>query len=107
MRIDDINNEVENLAKEEGVWELGLEQELNKLPYTKHLDDGQYNDGQIAGFELGATWCYNKINKFQISDNVLFEQATVAMEEIYGSGCETEIDAYFRGAKWILKQTNK
>ena len=43
-------------------------------------------------------------NKFQISDDVLFEQATVAMEEIYGYGCETEIDAYFRGAKWILKQ---
>jgi hypothetical protein len=46
-------------------------------------------------------------NKFTISDKVLFEQAIVAMEEIYGSGCETEIDAYFRGAKWILKQINK
>lgn len=43
-------------------------------------------------------------NKFTISDEVLFEQATVAMEEVYGYGCETEIDAYFRGAKWILKQ---
>jgi hypothetical protein len=43
-------------------------------------------------------------NKFTISDEVLFEQATVAMEEYYGYGCETEIDAYFRGAKWILKQ---
>jgi hypothetical protein len=42
--------------------------------------------------------------KFTISDEVLFEQATVAMEQIYGYGCETEIDAYFRGAKWILKQ---
>lgn len=41
------------------------------------------------------------------SDKVLFEQATVAMEEIYGSGCETEIDAYFRGAKWMQKQFNK
>lgn len=35
-----------------------------------------------------------------VSDKVLFEQATVAMEEHYGYGCETEIDAYFRGAKW-------
>jgi hypothetical protein len=43
-------------------------------------------------------------NKFTISDEVLFEQATVAMEQHYGYGCETEIDAYFRGAKWILKQ---
>lgn len=37
-----------------------------------------------------------------ISDKVLFEQATVAMEEHYGYGCETEIDAYFRGAKWAM-----
>lgn len=37
-----------------------------------------------------------------ISDEVLFEQAIVAMEEMYGSGCETEIDAYFRGAKWVM-----
>ena len=39
-----------------------------------------------------------------ISDKVLFEQATVAMEEHYGYDCETEIDAYFRGAKWMQKQ---
>ena len=37
-----------------------------------------------------------------VSDEVLFEQAIVAMEEIYGSGCDTEIDAYFRGAKWAM-----
>lgn len=42
-----------------------------------------------------------------ISDKVLFEQATVAMEEMYGYGCETEIDAYFRGLKWMQKQFNK
>ncbi len=33
-----------------------LQKELDKLPYTKHLDDGQYNDGQVAGFENGARW---------------------------------------------------
>jgi hypothetical protein len=32
--------------------------EQDKLPYTKHLDDGQYNDGQIMGFQLGAEWAY-------------------------------------------------
>lgn len=37
--------------------------ELEKLPYEKHLDDGQYNDGQIAGFELGARWTFEMINK--------------------------------------------
>jgi hypothetical protein len=42
--------------------------------------------------------------QIEISDKVLFEQATVAMEEHYGYGCETEIDAYFRGAKWMQKQ---
>ena len=42
-----------------------------------------------------------------ISDEVLFEQATVAMEQMYGYGCETEIDAYFRGLKWMQKQLNK
>ena len=39
-----------------------------------------------------------------ISDEVLFEQAIVAMEQMYGYGCETEIDAYFRGLKWMQKQ---
>jgi len=42
------------------VWEQGLGAELQKLPYTKHLDDGQYNAGQLVGFEIGATWGYNK-----------------------------------------------
>jgi hypothetical protein len=49
-----LENEVEE------VWEQGLGPELQKLPYTKHLDDGQYNDGQLVGFEFGATWGYNK-----------------------------------------------
>ena len=39
-----------------------------------------------------------------VSDKVLFKQATVAMKEHYGYGCEIEIDAYFRGAKWMQKQ---
>jgi len=42
-----------------------------------------------------------------ISDDVLFQQATVAMEAHYGYGCETEIDAYFRGAKWMQEQNRK
>jgi hypothetical protein len=48
-------------------FEEALELELDKLPYTKHLDDGQYNDGKITGFELGARWCleYMKANKIQ------------------------------------------
>jgi hypothetical protein len=36
--------------------------EMNKLPYEKHVDDGQYNDGVQSGFELGATWTFKLLN---------------------------------------------
>ena len=36
-----------------------LEKELNKLPYTKGVDDGQYNEGVIDGFELGFNFVIN------------------------------------------------
>ena len=86
MRIDDINNEVEKLA------------EIN-YPMCEWAEE------QCLIRRLAFINGYNKAkNKFTISDEVLFEQATVAMESHYGYGCETEIDAYFRGAKWILKQ---
>lgn len=35
-----------------------LEKRLELLPFTKHLDDGQYNDGVVTGFEMGADWVY-------------------------------------------------
>ena len=38
-----------------------IEQYLKSFPYTKHLDDGQYNDGVISGAELGIGWVINKI----------------------------------------------
>ena len=40
----------------------------------------------------------------KLIDKDIFDQATLAMEEHYGSGCETEIDAYFRGAKWMQQK---
>lgn len=40
----------------------------------------------------------------ELVDKDIFDQATLAMEQWYGSGCETEIDAYFRGAKWMLEK---
>lgn len=56
----------------------------------------------------------NKIADKQIKNNVqklidkdIFDQAILAMEDHYGSGCDTEIDAYFRGAKWMQEQLNK
>lgn len=42
-------------------FEKEMEAEINKLPYIKHVDDGQYNDGQLAGFELGAEWARKHI----------------------------------------------
>ena len=47
--------------------------------------------------------CIVKTNH-EISDEEIFKQAILAMEEMYGSGSETEIDAYFRGAKWMQEQ---
>jgi len=55
---------------------IGLEEQLAKFPYEKHVDDGQYNDGVLDGFELGAEWGYQKakeksekpINLFTMED---------------------------------------
>jgi hypothetical protein len=40
----------------------------------------------------------------KLIDKDIFNQAILAMEEMYGSGCDAEIDAYFRGAKWMQQQ---
>ena len=50
----------------------------------------------------------SKINNVhKLIDKDIFDQAILAMEEHYGYRCETEIDAYFRGAKWMYEQLNK
>ena len=36
-----------------------LYKRINELPYTKHLDDGLYNDGQVSGFEQGAKFMFD------------------------------------------------
>ena len=64
-------------------------------------DEIMYKNGYVKGYNAAIS----DLPK-GISEKVLFEQATVAMEEHYGYGCETEIDAYFRGAKWMQKQKN-
>ena len=48
-----------------------------------------------------------KQNVEKLIDKDIFNQATLAMEERYGSGCSEEIDAYFRGAKWMQEQFKK
>jgi hypothetical protein len=39
-----------------------VEKYLKTFPYTKHLDDGQYNDGVIVGAELAIEWMKEQIN---------------------------------------------
>lgn len=40
-----------------------VEEYLKTFPYTKHLDDGQYNDGVIVGAELAIEWIKEQIKK--------------------------------------------
>lgn len=76
------------------VWEKGLEAELKKLPYTKHLDDGQYNDGQLVGFELGATWGYNKAKeKYKFTEEDLME-AMLQISEYYADNLNKDMDGH-------------
>lgn len=42
-----------------------------------------------------------------VSEDEVFKQSIKEMEEWYGSGCDSEIDAYFRGAMWMKKQLKK
>ena len=80
------------------VWEAGLEDELNKLPYTKHLDDGQYNDGQLAGFELGATWGYNKAKETLYTDEQVREAYWIGVNR--GNGVNViPIDNFLQSIK--------
>ena len=88
---------------------IEMENKLQEAAETNsekhHYAFGQQSEFYQIGFIEGAKW---QVETFppqtEISDKVLFEQATVAMEERYGSGCEEEIDAYFRGAKWMINK---
>ena len=98
--IVDTNEMILDDCEEVKNWDNFAEQKNLEL-----LAEEVYGKGIKPDYEEGFVDGYNQAkNKFTISDEVLFEQATVEMESHYGYGCETEIDAYFRGAKWILKQ---
>jgi hypothetical protein len=73
-----MNQDAKDGLYEDDVWKVGLEDELNKLPYTKHLDDGQYNDGQLVGFELGATWGYKKAQETLYTEEQVREAINLA-----------------------------
>jgi len=42
----------------------------------------------------------------EITDEEIFKQSVLVMEERYGSGCDKEINAHFRGAVWYREQLN-
>lgn len=65
----------------------------------KHYTESQKNEERVSNDEI-----MRDLRVQKLIDKDIFDQATLAMEERYGSGCEEEIDAYFRGAKWMQEQ---
>ena len=71
---------------------------------TSSLMDGKYytetqkNEERVSNANI-----MQDLRVQKLIDKDIFDQATLAMEERYGSGCTEEIDAYFRGAKWMEK----
>jgi len=75
----------------------------NETYGSKGSDDHIVDTNEMADqFPDVRKMVEDKVQK--LIDKDIFDQATLAMEEHYGSGCETEIDAYFRGAKWMQEQ---
>lgn len=83
---------------------LSMDKELNKQLMTFVPDE---ISDKKRNFVFSDDQDIESKNIIGISDDVLFEQAIVAMEERYGSGCDAEIDAYFRGALWMQSQLNQ
>jgi len=65
----------------------------------KNYTEAQKNEEIISNAEI-----MRDLRVEKLIDKDIFNQAILAMEEMYGSGCDAEIDAYFRGAKWMQEQ---
>jgi len=78
-----------------------------KEQYYKYGESLGISINDLQRLKMLADNCQEDMADNNLSNEVLFKQAIVAMEEHYGYGCETEIDAYFRGLKWMQKQYNK
>lgn len=121
-----INYLVEQFARYYSIHQLDEEieqaKQMEKEQIIKANEDASTNE---LGEFLNGKQYYNKTYESNGSDNHLpdvremvasvqklidkdiFNQAILAMEEMYGSGCDAEIDAYFRGAKWMKEELNK
>ena len=75
--VEDQSVDVNNMVTDEEIEDF-----ISSFPYTKHLDDGQYNDGVISGIEIGIEW-YRKQNKESsfVSYNHIFDKAKEMHEQ--------------------------
>lgn len=64
VRGKNTNNLIDSLTPVELPTDQEVEEYLNSFPYTKHLDDGQYNDGVIYGAYLAIEWFKDKMLKY-------------------------------------------
>lgn len=83
-------------------------QVLVVLDYTKRAEQFYYETYESNGSDDHIGDANEMVASVQkLIDKDIFNQAILAMEEMYGSGCDAEIDAYFRGAKWMRQELNK
>ena len=68
----------------------------------KYYTEAQKNEERVSNADIMREQRVQKL-----IDKDIFNQAILAMEEMYGSGCDAEIDAYFRGAVWYREQLKK
>jgi hypothetical protein len=59
--ITSLQNIIDRLKPIELPTDEEVEKFINTLPFTKGLDDGQYNDGVIYGAIIGIDWMRDKI----------------------------------------------
>ena len=72
---------------------------------TSSLMDGKYyTEAQKNEERVSNANIMQELRVQKLLDKDIFDQAILAMEELYGSGCDAEIDAYFRGAIWYREQ---
>jgi hypothetical protein len=69
-----------------------LHAQLDELPYTKHVDDGQYNDGVLVGWELGSRWFYSLVLPLLASKDARIRELEEELERLV-SIIENGIDA--------------
>ena len=81
-------------------------EELQKAFLPKNIEcDGAHCIGCWKDVVRTTIQMANSFTPIQLpSDEEIFNKSIEIMEEWYGSGCKEEIDAHFRGAKWVIKQ---